>query len=660
MHSVTRMLVLLAVVVTFVMGGATAAGVQDPATGSDSPYTIVQLDAPGAESSRAFGISEQGWVVGQANDADGRLRAVLWRDGKLDDLGALGGDEAAALNINEQGQIVGAATTAPDADMWETSTHAFLWQAGHMRDLGTLGGELSVAQGINAQGQVVGASTTAPGQPLSLLDDGPHAYLWEDGHMINLGTLGGARSWAAAINDAGQVVGTAQTADGEDHAFLWEDGVMTDLGTLSGDQAVAFAINRHGQVAGGSTTAAGQELGEPDGAPFRWEAGHMTTLGNMPGPAGIAYGINDRGGVVGADPEAGAVLWRGNETVALADVLPVDDGWEALNLARAINARGQIVGWGQRDGATRAFIASPATLGVAPDSGLPSSTPTAYIVGLEADEVVERAQRAIRDAGTYRFQRFSPDDVGGEPLRLGEVAIGRGNKTYAADGSDPKYYDGQTLYNLGEDGQWMARIPPYDMSESLLDSLGSSPPKWDLSGMETVNGRPTYVIGRTTQDTDVFTTTQTLWIDAATFLPLKEMWLTEMDEMEPFGSVTLFTDFGAEVDITPPPAALAPTPTPEPLPETSGGRITISLHNIYFQPAEVTIPANEDVLIVLPNEGAAVHNFAIDELGIISGNVAWGTTGSVVVNLPPGVYEFRCSIPGHTEAGQVGTLTVRD
>ena len=51
--------------------------------------------------------------------------------------------------------------------------------------------------------------------------------------VTGLGTLGGSFSGAAGINDAGQVVGWADTASGEERAFLYTLGSgMTDLGTL--------------------------------------------------------------------------------------------------------------------------------------------------------------------------------------------------------------------------------------------------------------------------------------------------------------------------------------------------------------------------------------------------------------------------------------------
>ncbi len=85
--------------------------------------------------------------------------------------------------------------------------------------------------------------------------------------------------------------------------------------------------------------------------------------------------------------------------------------------------------------------------------------------------------------------------------------------------------------------------------------------------------------------------------------------------------------------------------------------VTVESVDIYFEPTEVTIPANTDVPFTLPNDGAAAHNFSIDELGI-SIDQAPGSTEETVINAPPGTYEYYCNVPGHKAAGMVGTLTV--
>jgi uncharacterized cupredoxin-like copper-binding protein/mono/diheme cytochrome c family protein len=84
----------------------------------------------------------------------------------------------------------------------------------------------------------------------------------------------------------------------------------------------------------------------------------------------------------------------------------------------------------------------------------------------------------------------------------------------------------------------------------------------------------------------------------------------------------------------------------------------VTAFDIYFEPKEITIPANSDVPFTLPNNGAAAHNFSIDELGI-SVDLAPGSTEETVINAPPGTYEYYCDVPGHKEAGMVGTLIVK-
>ena len=89
----------------------------------------------------------------------------------------------------------------------------------------------------------------------------------------------------------------------------------------------------------------------------------------------------------------------------------------------------------------------------------------------------------------------------------------------------------------------------------------------------------------------------------------------------------------------------------------AGETVTVESYDIYFEPDELSIPADTDMTVQLPNEGVALHNFSIDELGI-DVDIAPGATEETVINAPAGEYEFYCNVPGHKEAGMDGTLTV--
>lgn len=121
--------------------------------------------------------------------------------------------------------------------------------------------------------------------------------------------------------------------------------------------------------------------------------------------------------------------------------------------------------------------------------------------------------------------------------------------------------------------------------------------------------------------------------------------------------------------ISPTPAEGQPTATPATAagsPEASADtgnasasgeqEVTITAHDIYFDPSEVHIKAGK-VKFILPNEGAAPHDFSIDELNI-SVALAPGATETVEADIPAGTYTYYCNIPGHKEAGMVGTLVV--
>jgi probable HAF family extracellular repeat protein len=213
-------------------------------------YQLTNLGTLGGDFNSAGALNNLGHATGTSTTAKGETHAYIWADHDITDLGTLGGPHnfSNGEGINDRDQIVGSSDLTADV------THAFKWERGNMADLGALSGysNSDAIGGINNAGDVTGNSfdVDAQGKLLS------HATLWkEDGRIIDLGTLGGRLSISRAINSSGQIVGSADTADGQSHGFLWEDGTMKDLGTLGGDQSDALFITDEGIVLGFSNTA---------------------------------------------------------------------------------------------------------------------------------------------------------------------------------------------------------------------------------------------------------------------------------------------------------------------------------------------------------------------------------------------------------------------
>ena len=123
--------------------------------------------------------------------------------------------------------------------------------------LGNLDGQPTNALALNEAGWVVGLANTTT--------TATRAFLWTpvDG-MRNLGTPDDVgTSLATDVNDAGQVVGYRSTTSSKLHAFLWtETDGMEDIFPMTG-MASAAAINNRGQVVGDGRVATLQFLTQP-------------------------------------------------------------------------------------------------------------------------------------------------------------------------------------------------------------------------------------------------------------------------------------------------------------------------------------------------------------------------------------------------------------
>lgn len=222
-----------------------------------------------------------------------------------------------------------------------------------MTALPTLGGNNNGALGVNNLGQIVGAAETANQDPNcvppQVLDF--EAVVWgpKPGQIEVLPKLpGDTVAAASAINDQGQVVGASGPcqfpAPAFRHAVLWQHDTMIDLGSLGGVMLnAANAINNLGQVVGQSDLP-----GDAVTHAFFWQNGVMTDLGTLPGDSNsIAFDINDKGQVVGISCDVNfncrAFLWQNGVMTDLNTLIPPSSPLY-LTFGAGINDRGEITG----------------------------------------------------------------------------------------------------------------------------------------------------------------------------------------------------------------------------------------------------------------------------------------------------------------------------
>ena len=295
----------------------------------DSARNIHNLGTFGGNTGWATTINNRGQVAGYATNtipedldvasfmngfvpAGQEVRAFRWNGGSLQDLGTLGGNDAAAQAINENGEVAGLSYTGTEINDTTglPTVHPFIWRNGAMQDLGSLGGTLSIPASfafgpfgkfLNERGEVAGTSTL-PG------DETFHAFFWDKHHMIDLGTLGVRNSEAFFMSDNGEVLGRAEVSltPYVRHGFLWEKGRLTDLGAAAPcTRSSPLSMNSANQIVG-DTGACTDDPNDPNYfSAFYQEKGKppvdLNTLITPPSPIHLedAGYINERGEISG-------------------------------------------------------------------------------------------------------------------------------------------------------------------------------------------------------------------------------------------------------------------------------------------------------------------------------------------------------------------------
>lgn len=234
------------------------------------------LDPTRDLNSHATGINSSGQVVGQSEtpyDAGGGIilnvnHAFLYQNGKMTDLGGIpnSGDpsgisaNSAASAINDAGVIVGDGDTEVAGGAFED--HAFVYRNGAFSTLGTLNNTTSsFAAGINNSNQIIGYSTYAFGDISDY-----HAFLHTGTGLLtagdDLGTFGGADSFANYINNSGRVLGVAQDASGAFQPFVYQGSGLLSLSDFvpvsSGlTSLLYYGLNNNNQILGSGMDAQG-------------------------------------------------------------------------------------------------------------------------------------------------------------------------------------------------------------------------------------------------------------------------------------------------------------------------------------------------------------------------------------------------------------------
>src|SRR5690242_20718349 len=212
-------------------------------------YKVIDLGTNKSNDnfSMAMGLNNQGWTEnmdGFVNPPENNLfttvargRAVINRDGRNIDLGTLGKPDSGNSwinwgGINDRGEAVGMSETAvPDPDGEDVCGFGtqltcvpFLWRNGHMSALPTVGGNNGQASAINNRGDVAGYAETA------VVDSGcppfkiTSAVLWQKGKALALPTVSGDQDGVAyGINNQGQAVGYSGTCSTAVHAVMWQN-----------------------------------------------------------------------------------------------------------------------------------------------------------------------------------------------------------------------------------------------------------------------------------------------------------------------------------------------------------------------------------------------------------------------------------------------------
>jgi hypothetical protein len=312
-------------------------------------YVIEELKRPPGTAVWApvyvEGLNDSGDVIGRLFGDGAGSGAMLWI------ANALGGHEAFLIEsaylhaINNSGYAVG---TMSGPLLLKTATREVV----PLPKLQALVGQGCSLQGINDSNVVCGttANYATPSFTFDLSSDQIYRFGSANSQKIGL--------YPTAINARGDVAGFYSPQSGIFfNAFLFRDGSVVELGGVF-DQV--SGMNNSGQIAAAGWVGPSTN----DDLAIVCDTAPTPPVRRVLSPGSRAHGINNSGVVVGVrigvDSNSNAAwIWDGSiPGGADLNSLINDPNWD-LEVANAINDRGQIVGHGRLNGGQASFFLTP-------------------------------------------------------------------------------------------------------------------------------------------------------------------------------------------------------------------------------------------------------------------------------------------------------------
>ncbi|GFE57670.1 hypothetical protein [Geobacter sp. AOG1] len=252
---------------------------------------LTDLGTFGGTDSEALGINESGYIVGNYSNNDYKQAFQLYNAQFTDLFIAAGMIEA--TGINDHNVIIGSIANVPDMG----ENHVILYDNGSVTDLSAEGERQGIVypgikgspRGINNLGQAILFQVPCGSWECE------HSYLYSQGTFTRLFPFN-----ATDINDVGQVVGSGIVAWVHIDGFIYQEGEMTRINDFGGSYNYPTALNNLGQVIGTAQSPLDFIL-----HPYIYYNGIMTDLNTLL-PASSGWNIeevrdiNDKGQIIGS------------------------------------------------------------------------------------------------------------------------------------------------------------------------------------------------------------------------------------------------------------------------------------------------------------------------------------------------------------------------